>query len=63
MLWCHLFVSEPVFFGENYWNKLTQDFGSAAWGLSRAARLRFGRSAMMATGPVRFSKKVGHYVQ
>jgi hypothetical protein len=51
------FVGEPVFFGENYWNKLTQDFGSADTGtFLRAAELKHGRSAMIATVGFAFQK-------
>lgn len=40
----------PVFFGENYWDMLTTDYGSADTGtFLRAAELKHGRSAMIAT--------------
>ena len=40
---------EPVFIGENYWDKLTTDYGSEATGsFIRAAELKHGRSAMLA---------------
>jgi hypothetical protein len=50
-------IGEPVFFGENYWNKLTQDFGSKDTGtFIRAAELKHGRAAMMATVGFAFQK-------
>jgi len=50
-------IGEPVFFGENYWDKLTRDFGSAETGLFlRAAELKHGRSAMVATVGYSFHK-------
>jgi hypothetical protein len=40
---------EPVFIGENYWDKLTTEYGSEATGtFIRAAELKHGRSAMLA---------------
>lgn len=39
----------PVFFGENYWDKLTLEYGSEDTGkYLRAAELKHGRSAMLA---------------
>jgi hypothetical protein len=39
---------EPVFIGENYWDKLTTEYGSEATGtFLRAAELKHGRSAML----------------
>jgi hypothetical protein len=50
-------VGKTVFFGENYWDKLTQDFGSADTGtFLRAAELKHGRSAMIATVGFAFEK-------
>jgi hypothetical protein len=38
-----------VFFGENYWDKLTMEYGSAETGqYLRAAELKHGRAAMLA---------------
>lgn len=49
--------AEPVFFGELYWDKLTSDWGSAATGTwLRAAELKHGRSAMIATVGFAFQK-------
>ena len=40
----------PLFFGENYWNKLTMDLGDENTGVFiRAAELKHGRVAMLAT--------------
>jgi hypothetical protein len=50
-------IGDPVFFGENYWNKITQEFGSADTGtFVRAAELKHGRAAMMATVGFAFNK-------
>ena len=39
----------PKFIGENYWDKLTMEYGSASTGtFLRAAELKHGRSAMLA---------------
>lgn len=44
------YTKEPVFFGENYWDKITMEWGSADTGaFVRAAELKHGRSAMIAT--------------
>jgi len=44
------YTAEPVFFGENYWDKITMEWGSADTGaFVRAAELKHGRSAMLAT--------------
>lgn len=41
---------KTYFVGENYWNKLTSDYGSEATGTYlRAAEIKHGRSAMVAT--------------
>eukprot|EP00814_Leptocylindrus_danicus_P012046 CAMPEP_0116027638 /NCGR_PEP_ID=MMETSP0321-20121206/14793_1 /TAXON_ID=163516 /ORGANISM="Leptocylindrus danicus var. danicus, Strain B650" /LENGTH=222 /DNA_ID=CAMNT_0003501121 /DNA_START=40 /DNA_END=708 /DNA_ORIENTATION=+ len=49
--------AEPVFFGEVYWDKLTSDWGSEATGTwLRAAELKHGRSAMIATVGFAFQK-------
>jgi len=48
---------EPVFIGENYWDKLTTDYGSEATGsFIRAAELKHGRSAMLAVTGFAFHK-------
>jgi len=48
---------EPVFIGENYWDKLTTEYGSEATGtFLRAAELKHGRSAMLATLGFSFHK-------
>jgi len=48
---------EPVFVGENYWDKLTTEYGSEATGtFIRAAELKHGRSAMLATIGFAFQK-------
>jgi len=48
---------EPVFIGENYWNKLTSEYGSEDTGVFlRAAELKHGRSAMLATVGFAFHK-------
>jgi len=48
---------EPVFIGENYWDKLTTEYGSEATGtFLRAAELKHGRSAMIATLGFAFQK-------
>lgn len=44
------FYGEPVFIGENYWDKITMEWGSADTGaFVRAAELKHGRSAMLGT--------------
>jgi len=44
------YTKEPVFFGENYWDKITMEWGSADTGaFVRAAELKHGRSAMLGT--------------
>jgi len=48
---------EPVFIGENYWDKFTLEYGSADTGtFLRAAELKHGRSAMIATVGFAFHK-------
>ena len=48
---------EPVFIGENYWDKFTLEYGSEATGtFLRAAELKHGRSAMIATLGFAFQK-------
>lgn len=48
---------EPVFIGENYWDKLTLEWGSEATGtFLRAAELKHGRSAMLAVTGFAFHK-------
>lgn len=48
---------EPVFIGENYWDKLTTEYGSEATGtFLRAAELKHGRSAMLAVTGFLFHK-------
>lgn len=50
-------IGEPVFVGENYWDKLTMDIGSADTGtFLRAAEIKHGRSAMIATVGFAFQK-------
>lgn len=47
----------PVFIGENYWDKLTMEYGSEATGtFLRAAEIKHGRSAMVATVGFAFHK-------
>jgi len=47
----------PVFFGENYWDKITTEYGSAETGkYIRAAELKHGRAAMVATVGYAFHK-------
>jgi hypothetical protein len=47
----------PKFLGENYWDKLTMEYGSADTGtFLRAAELKHGRSAMLATVGFAFHK-------
>lgn len=47
----------PVFFGENYWNKLTSEYGSEDTGIFiQAAEIKHGRAAMMATVGFAFHK-------
>lgn len=47
----------PVFFGENYWNKLTSEYGSEDTGtFIQAAEIKHGRAAMMATVGFAFHK-------
>lgn len=51
------YTEEPVFFGENYWDKITMEWGSADTGaFVRAAELKHGRSAMLATVGFAFHK-------
>jgi len=48
---------EPVFIGENYWDKLTLELGSEDTGkFLQAAELKHGRSAMLATVGFAFHK-------
>jgi len=48
---------KPVFIGENYWDKITLDWGSEVTGsYVRAAELKHGRSAMLATLGFAFHK-------
>lgn len=50
-------IGEPVFIGETYWDKLTSEYGSAETGaFLRAAELKHGRSAMIATVGFAFHK-------
>lgn len=50
-------LGEPVFFGENWWNKITTEWGSEDTGtFVRAAELKHGRSAMIATVGFAFHK-------
>ena len=50
-------IGGEVFVGENYWNKLTSEYGSADTGdYLRAAELKHGRSAMLATVGFAFQK-------
>lgn len=50
-------LGAPVFIGENYWDKITQEWGSAETGtFVRAAELKHGRSAMLATVGFAFHK-------
>lgn len=50
-------IGEPVFFGENWWDKITTEWGSAETGtFVRAAELKHGRSAMIATVGFAFHK-------
>lgn len=51
------FLGGPVFVGENYWDKITMEWGSADTGtFVRAAELKHGRSAMLATMGFAFHK-------
>ena len=51
------FLGTEVFFGENYWDKLTLEYGSEDTGtFLRAAELKHGRSAMLATVGFAFQK-------
>lgn len=48
---------EPIFLGEMYWDKITTEWGSAETGaFVRAAELKHGRSAMLATVGFAFHK-------
>lgn len=50
-------LGEPVFVGKNYWDKLTSEYGTEDTGtFLRAAELKHGRSAMMATVGFAFHK-------
>lgn len=50
-------IGEPVFVGKNYWDKLTSEYGTEDTGtFLRAAELKHGRSAMMATVGFAFHK-------
>jgi len=50
-------VGKPMFFGEMYWDKITTEWGSAETGtFIRAAELKHGRSAMIATVGFAFHK-------
>jgi len=50
-------IGEPKFIGENYWDKLTMEYGSADTGtFIRAAELKHGRSAMLAVTGFAFHK-------
>lgn len=50
-------IGEPTFLGETYWDKLTMEYGSAETGkFIRAAELKHGRSAMLATVGFAFHK-------
>ena len=52
-----LLGGEPVFVGKNYWDKLTSEYGTEDTGtFLRAAELKHGRSAMMATVGFAFHK-------
>lgn len=43
-------IGEPKFIGESYWDKITMEWGSEATGtFVRAAEIKHGRSAMIAT--------------
>jgi len=51
------YTKEPVFFGENYWDKITQEWGSAETGkYVRAAELKHARAAMLGTLGFAFHK-------
>mmetsp|Transcript_22166 Transcript_22166/g.32365 ORF Transcript_22166/g.32365 Transcript_22166/m.32365 type:complete len:227 (+) Transcript_22166:52-732(+) len=51
------FLGGEIFLGENYWNKLTSEYGSEETGtFLRAAELKHGRSAMIATVGFAFHK-------
>lgn len=50
-------IGGEVFIGENYWNMLTSEYGSADTGeYLRAAELKHGRAAMLATVGFAFQK-------
>jgi len=52
-----LFGDNSVFLGKNYWDKLTSEYGSADTGkFLRAAEIKHGRSAMLATVGFAFHK-------
>jgi len=51
------YTKEPVFFGENYWDKITMEWGTADTGkYIRAAELKHGRAAMLGTVGFAFHK-------
>jgi len=53
----HMYGKENFFFGERVWDKLTMDWGSAETGaFIRAAEIKHGRSAMIATLGFAFHK-------
>jgi len=50
-------AGEPIFFGKTYWDYITKDWGSEETGkFVRAAELKHGRSAMIATVGFAFHK-------
>lgn len=52
-----LLGKEPIFIGQNYWDKLTSEYGSAETGkYIRAAELKHGRAAMLGTVGYAFHK-------
>jgi len=51
------YTKEPVFFGENYWDKITMEWGTADTGkFVQAAELKHGRAAMLGTVGFAFHK-------